>query len=147
MNINLKIGPRFVRENKDGLRPFQQQTLEAVKNSDARLIFVEAPVGSGKSYIIRNLIQDSYFQDSGKRIILTYPTKILMDAQVGAMRKELKDIAIWPDNDFMPNGINIFNYSSNSLFTYLVNKGISTDLDKSELIKQAIIQSRLFSKK
>ncbi|MEW6455476.1 MAG: type I-D CRISPR-associated helicase Cas3' [Acidobacteriota bacterium] len=147
MNINLKIGPRYVRQNKDGFRPFQRQTLEAIKNSDAILIFVEAPVGSGKSYIIRNLIQDRYFQDTGKRIILTYPTRILMDAQVGAMRKELKDTAIWPDDDFIPNGINIFNYSSNSLFRYLVNKGIDIELNKSELIKQAVIQSRLFSKR
>lgn len=46
-----------------------------------------------------------------------------MDAQVSAMQKELKGSAIWPDDDFIPHGINIFNYSSNSFFRYLVNKG------------------------
>ena len=52
MNISLKIGPRFIKQDKDGYRPFQRGTLEVIKNSDAKLIFVEAPVGSGKSYII-----------------------------------------------------------------------------------------------
>jgi hypothetical protein len=43
-SIKLKIGPRFVRQEKDGFRPFQGQTLEAIKNSNGRLIFVEASV-------------------------------------------------------------------------------------------------------
>jgi len=46
-NINLKINPRYVRE-ENNLRPFQKETLDAIKNSDAKLIFVEAPVGSEK---------------------------------------------------------------------------------------------------
>lgn len=144
MNINLKIGPRFVKQDKDGVRPFQKQTLETIKNKEARLILVEAPVGSGKSYIIRNLVQDKYFH--GKYIILTYPTKILMDAQVGAMRKELKNIAIWPKEKFIPSGINIFNYSSASLFEYLASKDIDLDINKSDLLKQIIIKLGLYGK-
>lgn len=29
---NLKIGPRFVKQDKDGLMPFQKESLEAIKN-------------------------------------------------------------------------------------------------------------------
>jgi len=39
----------YIKE-ENGLRPFQRETLEAIKNSSAKLIFVEAPVGSGKDY-------------------------------------------------------------------------------------------------
>lgn len=143
-DISLKIGPRFVRQDKDGFRPFQKQTLEAIKNSDARLIFVEAPVGSGKSYIIRNLIQDRYFQR--KPIVLTYPTKILMDAQVGAIRKELKNTAIWPEETFIPSGINIFNYSSSSLLGYLMSKDLDVDLNKSDLLKRIFLKLGFYGK-
>lgn len=41
MNINLKIGPRFVKQDRDGFRPFQKQTSKAIKNSDAIFIIVE----------------------------------------------------------------------------------------------------------
>jgi superfamily II DNA or RNA helicase len=44
--MNLQTKPRWVRE-EGGLRPFQRQTLEAIKGS-AKLIEVEAPVGAGK---------------------------------------------------------------------------------------------------
>lgn len=44
----IKINPRYVKE-ENGLRPFQKETQEAIKNSDVKIIFVEAPVGSGKS--------------------------------------------------------------------------------------------------
>jgi hypothetical protein len=37
----IRIGARYVRQEKDGLRPFQREALEAIKNSDARLTFVE----------------------------------------------------------------------------------------------------------
>jgi len=47
MILKIKINPRYVKE-ENGLRPFQMETLEAIKNSSAKLIFVEAPVGSGK---------------------------------------------------------------------------------------------------
>jgi hypothetical protein len=45
MTRSLIIGPRYVKQDTSGLRPFQREALEAIKNSDARLIFVEAPVG------------------------------------------------------------------------------------------------------
>jgi len=67
--IKIKINPRYVNptrchrdflgkpfkkleisngmKEENGLRPFQRETLEAIKNSSAKLIFVEAAVGSG----------------------------------------------------------------------------------------------------
>ena len=143
-SIKLQIEPRFVKE-ENGFRPFQIQTIDAIKNSDAKIIMVEAPVGSGKSYIIRNLIKDDYFKD--KPIILTYPTKILMDAQVASMRQELDDIAIWPDDEFIVNGVNILNYSSSSLIRYLKRENISEKLDKGELLEYLIMGSGVLSKK
>ena len=120
--IRLRVEPRFVKEEVvDGqrIRPFQKETLDAIKNSDAKIILVEAPVGSGKSYIIRNLIMDEYFK--GKTIVLTYPTKILMDAQVEAMKGE--NVAVWPDDkEIFPlegkNSGNILKYSLDSLSQY-----------------------------
>ena len=55
MKRSLQISPRYVKQDADGLRPFQRQALEAIKGSDVRLIFIEAPVGAGKSYFIKNL--------------------------------------------------------------------------------------------
>lgn len=58
--LKIQVEPRYVKED-NRLRPFQKQAIEAITNSNTKLIFVEAPVGSGKSYIIRNLIQDDHF--------------------------------------------------------------------------------------
>jgi len=148
-NIQLQIEPRFVKE-EDGFRPFQKETLNAIKNSSAEIILVEAPVGSGKSYIIRNLIMDEYFKR--KPIVLTYPTKILMDSQVGAMKKELSkeiEMAVWPDDDrFVKNGINIFNYSSSSLIKYLQQKSKEFEyLDKGKLLGEIFAQLGFYSPK
>jgi len=142
--IKLQIEPRFVKE-ENGFRPFQKQTIDAIRNSDAKIIMMEAPVGSGKSHIIRNFVKDDYFKD--KPIILTYPTKILMDAQVGSMKKELDDIAIWPDDEFIANGINILNYSSSSIIRYLKGENISGKLNKGELLEYLITRSGALSKK
>lgn len=141
--IQLQVGPRFVKE-EEGFRPFQKETLAALKDPDLRMIFVEAPVGSGKSYIIRNLVQDSFFENTP--IILTYPTKILMEAQIGSMRGELEDIAIWPDEPFIKKGVNVFNYSTSSLISYL-KKYNAIELNKSELLKKVFSKLGLFSKK
>jgi len=146
--INIKINPRYIKEEiieGQRLRPFQKETIEAIKNNNSKIIFVEAPVGSGKSYIIRNIIEDNYF--SRKPLILTYPTKILMDAQVSAMKKELNNIAIWPDDNFIPKGINIFNYSSDTLIKYLMKNDMDLKLDKSEFLNNIIRNLGFYSDK
>ncbi len=147
MRTSWKIGvePRFVKQDGN-LRIFQKESLKAIKESKERIILVEAPVGSGKSHVIRRVILDEFFKE--KPIILTYPTKILMKAQVGAMRKELEKTAVWPDESFIRGGINIFNYSSSSLISY-IQKNVKNyeSLEKWEILDKIIVQQALFSKK
>ncbi len=144
-NINLKIDPRFVRQNKDGFRPFQRQTLEAIKNSDARLIFVEAPVGAGKSYIIRRIVENDDL--SGFPIILTYPTKILMNAQINALKKEFPNIRHWPDEPEASGELTLFEYSTDALIRYLKSHPEIIRLDKSEIIGHVLKSHQFLSKK
>lgn len=144
-SIKLQIEPRFVKE-ENGFRPFQKQTINAIKNSDVKIIMVEAPVGSGKSYIIRNLASDDYFKE--KPLILTYPTKILMDVQIASMRNELDNVAFWPEEEFISNGINILNYSSSAIVRYVHRKKINPeDVRKSDLLENIFSRAALFSKK
>jgi superfamily II DNA or RNA helicase len=83
----ISVMPRFVK-GQNGLRPFQKDILNALQ-SQFKLIIVEAPVGAGKSYIIRKLIEDDRL--SGFPIILTYPTKILMNVQIGQMNQMFQE--------------------------------------------------------
>lgn len=109
------IDPRYVQQGRDGLRPFQRRALDAIRSSTARMIFVEAPVGAGKSFIIRSLLGMKEFKR--RPLILTYPTKILMEAQVAALEEEFgKDkIGRWPDRGFVEGGANLILYNSDSL--------------------------------
>jgi len=137
MAVKIQIEPRWVRE-EGGLRGFQREALGAIKDSSARIIEVEAPVGAGKSHIIKRLITNDFFKE--KTIILTYPTRILMDVQVEALRKEIKEVAIWPDDKEkfpIDKGINIFKYSSDSLVSYFSEypNGFELFKTKGELIK------------
>lgn len=103
------INPRTVKE-EEGSRPFQRDTLRALR-SDSHLIMVEAPVGAGKSYIIRRIVEDEHL--SKRPIILTYPTKILMNAQVNALKREIPNIRRhWPDDPEVSSEITLFEYSS-----------------------------------
>ncbi len=47
--IKIKIKPRYVKED-NGLRPFQKETLEVIKNSDSKIIFGAAQADSFKYY-------------------------------------------------------------------------------------------------
>lgn len=144
-SIQIKIGPRFVRQDKDGFRPFQRQTLEAIKNSYARLIFVEAPVGAGKSYIIRRIVENDDL--SGFPIILTYPTKILMNAQINALKKEFPNIRHWPDEPEASGELTLFEYSTDALIRYLKSHPEIIRLDKSEIIGHVLKSHQFLSKK
>lgn len=132
---------------ENGFRPFQKETIDAIKNPNSKIIIVEAPVGSGKSYIIRNLIQDDPDFFKRKPIILTYPTKILMDAQVSALKQELSNTSIWPFNSPTANAINIFYYSSSSLVSYLLKQDPNFVIQKSELINEMIREFGYLSNK
>jgi len=141
MNHKIHLKKRTVKE-KNGLRIFQYQTLEALKKN-YELIIVEAPVGSGKSFIIRKIIEDKTF--SVHPIILTYPTKILMNAQIISLKKEFKNIIHWPDEEEKDSEITIFEYSSDSLFRYLKNHPQINILDKSDLIQKMLLQHQYLS--
>ena len=66
---------------------------------------------------------------AGQMVVLTYPTKILMDAQLGALRQEMqragRDLCIWPTPDatFRPLAINVVNYSTDLLLYLLRTVG------------------------
>ncbi len=136
----LSIMARTVKE-RDRLRPFQKAVLDSLK-SKARLITVEAPVGAGKSYIIRRIVEDEHL--SGRPIILTYPTKILMNAQVNALKREFQNIKHWPDEPEISGAITLFEYSSDALVRYLKKYPEILKLDKSEIINQ-VLRSHQFS--
>lgn len=139
ISMELMVDPRYVKAGK--YRPFQKETLDSLKSS-AKVVKVEAPVGAGKSHIIRNLLDDEYFQD--RNIILTYPTKILMDAQVESIRKEFDRVSVWPDDADFPgenDSLNVFKYSLDSL-SYFVQKNPSNfDFfeNRGEILKNGIL--------
>lgn len=136
----LSVEQRTVKE-EDGLRPFQKETLKSLQSA-TRLIIVEAPVGSGKSYIIRRIVEDEHL--AGRPIILTYPTKILMNAQVSALKREFKNMRHWPDEPEVAGEITLFEYSSDALVRHLKKHPDIIRLDKSELI-QHVLRSHQFS--
>ena len=131
--INIKILPRYVKENS-GWRPFQLQILEAIKNDNINLIIVEAPVGSGKTFVMRKLLEQKIFERNP--IVFLYPTKILMEAQIGSIQRELKNnVKIWPDEEFdEPYKINLFLYSTDSLVKYMKKNNLDKIKDKGKLL-------------
>jgi len=130
--INIQILPRYVKENK-GYRPFQREIIETVKNSDNNLIIAEAPVGAGKSFVMRKLLEEKIFQRSP--IVFLYPTKILMEAQVSSIKRELKEnVRIWPYEKFEPHKTNLFLYSTDSLVQYIKENNLDKIKEKGELL-------------
>src|SRR4051812_5902647 len=83
------------------LHPFQRQVREVLRSQSVKILRVEAPVGSGKSRIIRDLVEEP--RAVANNLVLTYPTKILMEAQVSALQREMayagKELCIWPQPD------------------------------------------------
>lgn len=145
--VSLKIGARFVKEGKNGLRPFQRDTLNLINNSDVKLILVEAPVGSGKSFIIRKLLELSEFER--RPLIFTYPTKILMESQIGSIEKEIgkEKVGIWPYSDFIDKGLNLFLYSSDSLLYAIKGKKIESLDSRGKLLEKLFFDLQWHSKK
>ncbi|MEO0053819.1 MAG: DEAD/DEAH box helicase, partial [candidate division WOR-3 bacterium] len=146
MPPKLTIGPRYVKQDKDGLRLFQKKTLEVINNSEVKIILVEAPVGSGKSYIISKLLESEILKR--KPLVLTYPTKILMESQVAAIVKGIgaKNVGLWPYTAFLPNKLNIFLYSTDSLCYAVKNmKNVKLD-DRGYLLKKLFFDIQWHSK-
>jgi CRISPR-associated helicase Cas3 len=148
MNLRLKIEPRFVKQDNDGFRPFQRDTLNAINNTEARLIFVEAPVGSGKSYIVRKSLELSKFKR--RPLVFTYPTKILMESQIGSLEREIgkEKVTIWPYSNFDSNReINLFLYSSDSLLYAMKRKKIESISSRGRLLENLFFDLQWHSKK
>lgn len=138
----ISIKQRTVKQI-DGFRPFQRATIDAL-NSKKQIIIVEAPVGAGKSHIIRQAID----QWSGA-VVLTYPTKVLMNAQSKALKSDFPNSVIWPYETGIPlkQSPTIFYYSSDTLITFLKQQGKDYRLNRSELIDTVLHQQFWASKK
>lgn len=136
--------PRTVKE-QNNIRPFQKATLDALCLVKANLIIVEAPVGAGKSYIVRRIFEDESL--AGHPIILIYPTKILMNAQIYALKKELLNIWYWPDEPEVSAELTLFEYSTDALIRYIRNHPEIVRLDKSEIIGQVLRSHQFLSRK
>ena len=93
------------------MRPFQRQALDAIADTDVSLVSVEAPVGSGKSFIIRRLFETH----SRSPLVLTYPTNILLRAQIGALQKECAGLSILPWDRLSPGSRALVEYSGATL--------------------------------
>lgn len=140
----ISILSRTVKE-RNNLRPFQKATLDALRSGKATLIIVEAPVGAGKSHLVRRIIEDESL--AGHPIILTYPTKILMNAQISALKKELLSIRHWPDEPETSSGLTLFEYSTDALIRYIRNHPEIVRLDKSEIIGEVLRSHQFLSRK
>ncbi len=143
----MNIKPRYVKQNKAGLRPFQQNALEAIKNSEARLIFIEAPVGAGKSYIIRTLLGMKEFER--RPLILTYPTKILMETQVAALEAEMGEdkLGVWPKRNFIADAANLILYNSDSLVRAVQMLKLDPRQGRGDLLKRLFFQLAAWAKR
>src|SRR5262249_44074562 len=80
-------------------------------------------------------------------------TKILMDAQVGALRSELaergRDVCVWPDPDreFRSGAINLVNYSTDSLVRLLRQLGPKAKPGKrGELLQSLFLAQRWYGR-
>lgn len=123
----ISIMPRTIKELK-GLRPFQKETIDTLR-SDAQLIIVEAPVGSGKSHIVRQIADHWH-----GAVVLTYPTKILMDSQRWTLKSDFPGSIMWPEETGIPpnNDPTIFYYSIDALVSFLKQQKKDYRFDRSE---------------
>ena len=67
-------------------------------------------------------------------VVLTYPTKVLMDAQSKALKNDFPNSVIWPHETGIPlkQSPTIFYYSSDTLITFLKQQGKGYRLNRSE---------------
>ncbi|MFH2049181.1 MAG: type I-D CRISPR-associated helicase Cas3' [bacterium] len=139
--MSIKILPRYVKQINN-IRPFQKDTIEKIigQNSPS-LLFVEAPVGAGKSHIIRRFIEQSEIES--RPLILCYPTKILMESQIASIANDLEKVTIWPNDDFLSGNINIFMYTSDTIIEYLSRNNKESNLDRTKLIQNILNQLTL----
>lgn len=117
------------------LHPFQRQTLESLRHEAPRVIVVEAPVGAGKSRIVRDIALDPNRKDP---VVLTYPTKILMETQVATLKKGATALSVWPDDQPKPGGVQAFNYSTDALVRFMRRQNIAAPPDRGSLWQRVL---------
>lgn len=142
----LKILPRYVRLTDNGLRLFQRELIDAILDCNRKIIITEAPVGSGKTFAIKYLLINNLVER--KPLILLYPTKILMEAQVSSLKRDVggKKLNIWPYDEFECDTINLALYSSDSLVTYMKNNRMDIlNEQRSDLLYRLFMNIELFS--
>lgn len=138
----ISIMPRTIKE-LNGLRPFQKETIDTLR-SNGQLIIVEAPVGSGKSHIVRQIADHWY-----GAVVLTYPTKILMDSQRWTLKNDFPNSVMWPEETGIPqnNAPTIFYYSTDALVSFLKQQKKDYRLDRSDLLDTVLHQQFWGSKR
>ncbi|MCS7231898.1 MAG: type I-D CRISPR-associated helicase Cas3' [Elusimicrobiota bacterium] len=131
----------------NNLRPFQEELINTIFYGDEKVIIVEAPVGAGKTFVLRYLLT----QEFKKRItfVFLYPTKILMESQVKSLKNEIgaDNIRIWPYDEFKKNKLNLFLYSTDSLLQYILNNNLQEISDRSELLYRCFLTIQWYHKK
>jgi CRISPR-associated helicase Cas3 len=127
---SLIVQPRCVRSLANGLRPFQAEALKAILGLTARIVFVEAPVGAGKSWVVREL-----FTSLGERpLVLTYPTRILVQAQIGALRNGLPGLTILPWDGWSGGKSVMVEYTGGTLLKLAREEKLDAFPDRSALL-------------
>jgi hypothetical protein len=80
-------------------------------------------------------------------LILTFPTKILMQAQAALLKRTFPGASHWPDNPRPTPDLTIFEYSTDSLVRYLrANSGMA-DVDRSGLLEAILTRHGLQCRK
>jgi len=126
------------------VHPFQKDALDIInrivkdKKEEFTILRIIAPVGAGKSFLIRQLIN----KIRGYPLILTYPTKILLNTQINTMTKELQMLGVpvaadW--KNFNKEGINIFKYTTDEIVRIGLNDSKILTKRRGEIISEYLM--------
>lgn len=134
-NSSNQIQARRAPWDEGKMHPFQRQTLYAVSKEESQIIIVEAPVGAGKSRIVRDIATNMHRTEP---VILTYPTKILMETQLASLKEEAKTLTVWPDDQPKSGSIQAFNYSTDALVRFMRRHNMTVPPDRSSLWQKVL---------
>jgi CRISPR-associated helicase Cas3 len=129
----MRLLPRKAKVLDGGFHPFQKQTLDSLFNHNS-IVLSEAPVGSGKSRIVREALN----RITDRPIVLTYPTRILLQAQIASLQTEMKGLTVLPWNRPVSNVPMLFEYSGATLLRLARER--KQFQDRSQLLLQLFSQ-------
>jgi len=145
--IEVTVKPRssnFIKMGDLLVHPFQKEALNVINNllksEEFGILTIDAPVGAGKSFLMRYLAQ----MLRGYPLILTYPTKILLETQVSSLSNELRnagfDVATnW--QEFRINKINIFKYSTDEIVKLSLDTPNVLNMARGKIIERGLTRS------